>query len=113
MPAEQEQPPQYTRYRTRRRLLGGGATEDQGRLPQAGRARRAGARLRRITPKRFALGVLAFVLSWLLLSLVLFLISSHFERTPLPSNVQSVLDPAGNPLTSVNNILVLGSDRRQ
>jgi LCP family protein required for cell wall assembly len=44
---------------------------------------------------------------------VLFLISSHFERTPLPSNVAGVLDPAGYPLTSANNILVLGSDRRQ
>jgi LCP family protein required for cell wall assembly len=48
-----------------------------------------------------------------LLSLVLFLVSSHFERTPLPSDVSSVLDPGGYPLTSANNILVLGSDRRQ
>ena len=43
---------------------------------------------------------------------MLFLISSHFERTSPPSNVAAVLDPAGFPLTSVNNILVLGSDRR-
>jgi LCP family protein required for cell wall assembly len=58
-------------------------------------------------------GVIALVLGWLLLSLVLFLVSSHFERTPLPTDVAAVLDPAGNPLTSTNNILVLGSDRRQ
>jgi LCP family protein required for cell wall assembly len=51
--------------------------------------------------------------AWLALSLVLFLISSHFERTSLPANVAATLDPAGSPLTSVNNILVLGSDRRQ
>jgi LCP family protein required for cell wall assembly len=44
---------------------------------------------------------------------VLFLVSSQFQRTSLPSNVASVLDPAGYPLTSANNILVLGSDRRQ
>jgi LCP family protein required for cell wall assembly len=44
---------------------------------------------------------------------MLFLISSHFERSPLPGNVGAVLDPAGYPLTSANNILVLGSDRRQ
>jgi len=77
----------------------------------------AGARAARwrrwARPKRIVLTLLALVVGWLLLSLVLFLISSHFERTSLPSNVASVLDPAGYPLTSVNNILVLGSDRRQ
>jgi LCP family protein required for cell wall assembly len=59
------------------------------------------------------LGLLGAIAGWLLLSLVLFLLSSHFERTSLPANVASVLDPAGYPLTSANNILVLGSDRRQ
>jgi len=53
------------------------------------------------------------IVGWLLLSLALFLISSHFERTPPPPDVASVLDPAGFPLSSANNILVLGSDRRQ
>ena len=67
----------------------------------------------RFTPKRVILGLLALIAAWLALSLVLFLISSHFERTSLPANVAGVLDPAGNPLTSANNILVLGSDRRQ
>ncbi len=52
---------------------------------------------------------------WVLLSLVLFLVSSHLERTPFPEQGQlaKVLDPAGSPLTSANNILLLGSDRRQ
>ena len=58
------------------------------------------------------LGLLALVLGWLALSLVLFLVSAHFERTPVPLEVASVLRPAGFPLTSANNILVLGSDRR-
>ncbi len=53
------------------------------------------------------------VFGWIALSLALFLVSSHFERTSPPSDVKSVLDPAGYPLTSANNILVLGSDRRQ
>jgi LCP family protein required for cell wall assembly len=66
----------------------------------------------RITPKRIVLGVLALIFAWLLLSLVLFLISAHFERTSLPSNVAGVLDPSGFPLSTANNILVLGSDRR-
>jgi LCP family protein required for cell wall assembly len=65
------------------------------------------------TRKRIALTLVGLVLGWVALSFVLFLISSHFERTSLPSNVASVLDPAGYPLTSANNILVLGSDRRQ
>ncbi len=59
------------------------------------------------------LSLIGLVLGWIALSLVLFLVSSHFERTSLPSNVAGVLDPAGFPLTSANNILVLGSDRRQ
>jgi LCP family protein required for cell wall assembly len=67
----------------------------------------------RVTPRRVLLTLIGLVFGWLLLSLVLFLVSSHFERTSLPSNVTSVLDPAGYPLTSANNILVLGSDRRQ
>ncbi|HEY5045843.1 MAG TPA: LCP family protein [Solirubrobacteraceae bacterium] len=64
-------------------------------------------------PKRIILGLLALTGAWLALSLVLFLISSHFERTAPPGDVTAVLDPAGFPLTSANNILVLGSDRRQ
>jgi LCP family protein required for cell wall assembly len=124
---------QYTRYRAGRSVLprpaergARGAGE-----PLLGNGRRGGAprgpgsripprssgwrRLipRRLTRKGLVLGVLALIAGWLLLSLVLFLASSQFERTSLPSNVAAVLDPAGYPLTSANNILVLGSDRRQ
>lgn len=143
MAKDREQPPQYTRYRARPRLLGGKGEDPRGERPQsarlagaptggrpggrdgngsgAPRARhqsgargQSGARWRRwARPKRILLTLLSLVIGWLALSLVLFLISSHFERTPLPTNVASVLDPAGFPLTSANNILVLGSDRRQ
>lgn len=51
-------------------------------------------------------------MGWLALALVLFLLSAHFERLAPPADVASVLHPAGYPLTSANNILVLGSDRR-
>jgi LCP family protein required for cell wall assembly len=141
MAKDREEPPQYTRYRARPRLssrqndeqirprspagppprgpVGGnranGSGARGGGRPGAPRGRgQPSERWRRWTrPKRVLLTLLSLVVAWLALSLVLFLISSHFERTPLPANVASVLDPAGYPLTSVNNILVLGSDRRQ
>ncbi len=133
MTDEQSPPPRYTRYRARPRLLGerederatlGGAApagggESGGRRGRRRRPRRPGAVLdarpwwRRLTFKRVVLALIALIFAWLALSLVLFLISSHFERTAPPGNVASVLDPAGYPLTSANNILVLGSDRRQ
>jgi LCP family protein required for cell wall assembly len=131
MPEHRDDPPQYTRYRARRRLLPG--REQELALPSSspptprrptrpgrdGGARRGGepgarAGWRRwATRKRIAAGVLALVLGWLVLSLLLFLISSHFERTSPPRDVAGVLDSAGYPLTSANNILVLGSDTRQ
>jgi LCP family protein required for cell wall assembly len=104
-------PPQYTRYRATPRLLPG---REGTALRPPPRAAELLARLRRrITRKRALLGVLALVAGWLLLSLVLFLISSHFERSSPPAGVAQALDGAGYPLTSANNILVLGSDRRQ
>jgi LCP family protein required for cell wall assembly len=142
MSPEQEPPPRYTRYRARPRLFGGreaaqdggeqprkagpgGSEREHGRgrrgraprgevalSPHDGRARRFANWWRRLTVKRAVLGLIGLIFAWLLLSLVLFLISSHFERTAPPSNVASVLDPAGYPLASANTILVLGSDRR-
>ena len=115
MPAEPEKP-QYTRYRAGRQLHPRRADEDLVDPLSTERARQSGPRRgwqERITPKRVILGLLALIAGWLVLSLVLFLLSSHFERTSPPANVASVLDPAGYPLTSANNILVLGSDRRQ
>jgi LCP family protein required for cell wall assembly len=113
MSPEQDPSPRYTRYRTRRRLLSGREGEREALTPRPGAGARATAWRQRITRKRVALGLLGLLAAWLLLSLVLFLISSHFERASPPANVAGVLDPAGFPLTSANNILVLGSDRRQ
>ncbi|MBA3806842.1 MAG: LCP family protein, partial [Solirubrobacterales bacterium] len=83
---------------------------------RVGRAPKPGAPLgwrRWATPKRAALALLALVFGWLLLSLVLFLLSSALNRTSPPGDLSASLDSAGYPLTSANNILVLGSDRRQ
>jgi LCP family protein required for cell wall assembly len=140
MAPESDSKPEYTRYRARPRVRQGAGAEQQsaradgplledpggrggrgGGSQGPGRPGRGGARVRRagggwrarLTPKRVALGLLVLIAGWLALSLVLFLLSSHFERTSLPGNVSAVLDPSGYPLTSTNNILVLGSDRRQ
>jgi LCP family protein required for cell wall assembly len=98
----------------------GGRSPGRGGPPPPNRPRRPGiargaqpSRWRRITPKRAVLGLLAVIVGWLLLSLVLFLVSSHFERTAPPANAVSELESAGPLLTSANNILVLGSDKRQ
>jgi LCP family protein required for cell wall assembly len=121
MTDDREQPPRYTLYRARPRLRPQAEEERLQALAHGGegngRPRRrltgAGGWRRFATRKRIALGVVALVLGWLALSLVLFLISSHLERVSPPADVASVLDPAGYPLTSASNILLLGSDTRQ
>lgn len=136
MAEERDQPPKYTRYRARRRLTGereAPPTDPVGRrnsprapdsprgpVPPSRRSQlmperpsRFASWRRRPSRKRIVLTILGLFFGWLALSLVLFLVSSHFERTAPPSDVSSVLDPAGYPLSSPNNILVLGSDRRQ
>ena len=137
---DRDEQPRYNRYRARRRLFARGQDELEqvssarpqaggerprapgrppaparpGRAPTAARPAAAAVGWRRwATRKRLGLGLLGLIFGWLLLSLVLFLVSSHFQRTSPPGDVAAVLDPAGNPLTSANNILVLGSDRRQ
>ena len=124
MPSDPPDRPQYKRYRAGPRLprrhqaeaAGGPAAE----LRSRGRPRRRGERepgalprwRERVTPRRVLLALLALLAGWLALSLALFLLSAHFERTSPPSDVAAALKPAGFPLTSANNILVLGSDRR-
>jgi LCP family protein required for cell wall assembly len=141
MAGPDDEQPQYTRYRARPRIFGGGGStpSSEAKQPRRGapagkgpgigarllkRSRRAGrivppprrpgigGWLARWTAKRVVLGLIGLAFAWVLLSLVLFMISSHFERTSPPSNVKAVLDPSGYALTSPNNILVLGSDRR-
>jgi LCP family protein required for cell wall assembly len=67
---------------------------------------------RRLNRKRIALGVLGFVVFWTLLSLVLFMISAHVQSQKVSAATRASLDKSGSLLTSPNNILLLGSDRR-
>jgi LCP family protein required for cell wall assembly len=134
MAPDRKAKPQYTRYRAGRTLLkprtgdsesldgmtgftrgasAGGGGPRQPRHPDAAAHSAKPSRWRRLTPKRLVLGLLALVAGWLLLSLALFLVSSHFERTAPPTDVAGQLESAGPLLTSANNILVLGSDKRQ
>jgi LCP family protein required for cell wall assembly len=102
----------YRRYRAAPRLPGSARDAAPGQLRQARVERRLG-KWPPLSVKRALGGLLALLLGWLLLSLLIFLASSHFERTAPPKSVSAVLDSAGFPLTQANNILVLGSDRRQ
>jgi LCP family protein required for cell wall assembly len=83
--------PEYNRYR------GGG--RDRG--PR-----------RRITPKRVILGLVALLVGWLLLSLVLFLISSSTAASGVPADAEAALSSGGNMVTSTDNVLVIGTDQR-
>jgi LCP family protein required for cell wall assembly len=126
VPREPDQTPQYKRYRAAPRvpgrresdtLVGDFAPSGPRRPRRPGEPPGAGGTDERdwrkhTKPKRLLLYLLGLVAAWLALSFVLFLISAHFERTPPPSDVARALKPAGYPLTSANNILVLGSDRR-
>jgi LCP family protein required for cell wall assembly len=67
---------------------------------------------RRLTWKRVVLGIIAFVVFWAGLSFVLFMISAHVQSQKVSDATRASLDKSGNMLTSANNILLLGSDRR-
>ncbi len=65
--------------------------------PGRGRAQRFADWWRRLTPKRAVLVLIGLIFAWLALSLVLFLISSHFERTAPPKRRGRRARPGGLP----------------
>jgi LCP family protein required for cell wall assembly len=66
----------------------------------------------RITPRRVIKYLLIAIVSWLVLSLVLFLISAQIERGNLPASADAALSPGGNMLFSADTVLILGTDQR-
>lgn len=117
VPPAPEPPPSYTKYRARPRFLrgrGGDAIVDLRRPADgdgAGAPRRPGRR-RRVSRRRIAAWVAIVLVGWLVLSGLLFLLSAQIQAGKVGDGTKAALDHAGYPLTSVNNILVLGSDAR-
>jgi LCP family protein required for cell wall assembly len=108
--------PEYKVYRSRRGRLGslrGSKGLDSLRNrpgTRRGRGPRRPGTRRELTPKRI-LGWLAMaVLAWLLLSVVLFIVSSQLQRG-VTDSTEEALAGGGNMLTG-STVLVLGSDRR-
>jgi LCP family protein required for cell wall assembly len=67
---------------------------------------------RRLTWRRVLAGIAVFVVFWTLLSFTLFMISAHVQSQKVSDATRAALDKSGNLLTSPNNILLLGSDKR-
>ena len=116
MPSNLEERP-YKLYRSgpkglKARLRG---EEDDLQVAPEYRRYRSGGRegpRRRITWKRVILGLLMALGAWLLLSLILFLISSSTTSSGVPSDAEAALASGPNMLTGTDNVLVIGTDQR-
>jgi len=119
MPSGLEQPP-YKVYRSAPRgLLARLRGEDDliALGPDGGDGGRRNYRVSRgwrdrFTLKRVILWVLGLILFWLVLSLILFLISSGTPEASLPPSASAALTSGGNMVTSTDTVLVLGTDQR-
>jgi len=67
---------------------------------------------RPVTPKRVLKYLGVAVVSWLLLSLVLFIVSAQIQSGSIPGSAQAALSSGPNLLTSTDTVLVLGTDQR-
>ena len=76
--------------------------------PRAKRQRRR----KKWTIGRIIKTFLLAVIGWVALSLVIFLYSAQFLQTQVDDKAKAALSPAGIPIVSPTNILILGSDLR-
>jgi LCP family protein required for cell wall assembly len=83
---------------------------DDKRRPR--REREAVPGTRRITPRRVLKYVAIAILSWLLLSLVLFIVSAQIQQGSLPNSATAALTGGSNMLTGTDTVLILGTDQR-
>ncbi len=109
-----KEPPAYTKYRARPRLLdrGGDALgrlrRDGGRSPLG----EPGRRRKPLTWRRALKWLLVGVAMWIALSLVAFLISAQIQRTKVDDAARSALAGGGTPPFTPTTVLFLGSDQR-
>ena len=116
MPNQLEERP-YKKYRAGPRGLKAflRGEEDGLTLEPEYRRYRGGGRdrpRRGITWKRVLVGLLIALVSWLLLSLVVFLISASSQSSGVPSDAQAALASGSNMLTGTDTVLVIGTDQR-
>jgi LCP family protein required for cell wall assembly len=119
MPDVEERP--YNVYRARPRglkslLRGEQETGIPGGPSRPGRRREPGEKQRPFrgpwTWRRVIKYVLVAIASWVLLSLVLFIISAQIETGNLPSSASDALTSGPNMLFGADNVLILGTDQR-
>ncbi|MGI8430410.1 MAG: LCP family protein [Solirubrobacteraceae bacterium] len=67
---------------------------------------------RRLPPGRVLKYLALAVLTWLALSLVLFLVSAQVQQGTLPDSAKAALTSAPNMVTSADTVLILGTDQR-
>jgi LCP family protein required for cell wall assembly len=117
MPDDRERP-QYTRYRSRPRLLEGLRRGPEPEFRGVGgvreeRKRRSGRAGRKPwTPKRVIKWIVLAIVGWVALSVVLFLVSAQIEQGKVSDSAQRALSGGGPLPFSPNTILVIGSDAR-
>jgi LCP family protein required for cell wall assembly len=115
---EPEERPQYTLYRSRRRLFEGLRRGPEPELRGVGGLREDRRRVMRRhgrrpwTPGRVARYVALALAAWLGLSLLLFLVSAQIEQGKVSDSAEEALDEAGPMPFVANTILVIGSDAR-
>jgi LCP family protein required for cell wall assembly len=67
---------------------------------------------RKVTVWRVVKYVALAIVAWLLLSLILFIISSEAEKGNLPSSASAALSSGPNMITGTDTVLILGTDQR-
>jgi len=107
-----DEPPQYTKYRARPRLLPSRGGDRLAPAPAPGAAEKPPRRRRRLSWKRALVYLVLAGLAWVLVSFLTFMLSAQIQSGKVSDETKAALSDAGYPLTSANTILVLGSDQR-
>jgi LCP family protein required for cell wall assembly len=109
--AEPQAPPEYKLYRTRPRLLG--RRGDDGSLLDDFREKPPDEKRRKpITVGRVVKWIVLALVSWVALSVVLFLISAQVNQDQVSADAQRQLSNGGVGIVSAQTTLILGSDQR-